>query len=96
MAYTLWDVGGKFIIPGSRKTATLPMTRIGDVSRQVASKHLATLLNQKFARDLRGDHKFSDGFALGNLQWKEFALKESASARTHSPTVVQADEPAVQ
>jgi len=80
MAYGLWDVGGKFIIPGTRKTANLPMVRIGDVSRQAASKHLAALLNDKFARDLRGDHKFSDGFAMGNLQWKEFSPKV-----THSP-----------
>jgi hypothetical protein len=82
MPYHLWDVGGKFIIPGTRKTAQLPKVRIGDVSRQAASKHLAKILNEKFARDLRGDHKFSDGFALGNLQWKDFVPKAPTPTET--------------
>jgi hypothetical protein len=79
MAYTLWDVGGKFIIPGTRKIATLPMVRIGDTNRQAASKVLARILNEKFARDLKGDHKFSDGFAMGNLQWRDFTPTHSST-----------------
>jgi hypothetical protein len=73
MAYGLWDVSGKVIIPGTRKSATFGPVRIGDKDRQTASKHLAKMLNEKFKRELRGDHKFSDGFALMNLQWAQFS-----------------------
>ena len=72
MTYGLWDVQGKIIIPGTRKSASFGPVRIGDVNRTVASKHLAKMLNEKFARDLRGDHNFSDHFAIYNLQWKDF------------------------
>lgn len=51
--------------------------RIGDVSRQAASKQLATLLNDKFKRDLRQYHKFSDGFAMMNLQWEDYKPKQA-------------------
>lgn len=78
MAYGLWDVQGKLIIPGTRKSATFGPVRIGDVNRQTASKHLAKMLNQKFARDLRGDHKFSDHFALMNLRWEDVFKKAEA------------------
>ncbi len=69
MAYGLWEVSGKIIIPGTRKSASFGPVRIGDKDRQTASKHLAAMLNDKFKRDLRGDHKFSDHFALMNLRW---------------------------
>jgi hypothetical protein len=72
MAYGLWDVSGSYIIPGTRTKGTFAQMRIGDVNRQTASKQIAALLNKKHARDLRGDHKFSDHFALYNLQWKDF------------------------
>lgn len=79
MAYGLWDVSGKVIIPGTRKSATFGPIRIGDKDRQTASKHLAKMLNEKFKRDLRGDHKFSDGFALMNLRWEQFAKQAIAA-----------------
>ena len=69
MAYGLWDVQGSYIIPGTRTKGSLPKMRIGDVNRQTASKHIAKILNDRHKRDLRGDHKFSDHFALYNLQW---------------------------
>jgi hypothetical protein len=69
MAYGLWEVSGKIIIPGTRKSASFGPLRIGDKDRQTASKHIARLLNEKFKRELRGDHKFSDHFALMNLRW---------------------------
>lgn len=72
MAYGLWDVSGSYIIPGTRTKGTLSRMRVGDVNRQSASKHIAALLNDKHKRDLRGDHKFSDHFALYNLQWADF------------------------
>jgi hypothetical protein len=78
MAYGLWDVSGKVIIPGTRKSATFGPVRIGDKDRQTASKHLAKMLNEKFKRELRGDHKFSDGFALMNLQWVQFTRQTQA------------------
>jgi hypothetical protein len=72
MAYGLWDVEGSFIIPGTRTKGTLSRIRIGDKDRQTASKHIAKMLNDKFKRDLRGDNKFSDHFALMNLRWTPF------------------------
>ena len=73
MAFGLWDVEGSFIIPGTRTKGTLSRIRIGDKDRQTASKHIAKMLNEKFKRDLRGDHKFSDHFALMNLRWTLFS-----------------------
>jgi len=89
MAYSIWEVGGKFVIPGTRKTASLSPVRIAAKSRQDASKDLAVVLNEKFAKDLRDgatqaeggareSKRFSDGFALGNLQWADFKVKAMA------------------
>ncbi len=78
MAYGLWDVSGSFIIPGTRTKGSFGPVRIGDKSRQDASKHLAKMLNQKFARDLRQHHRFSDHFAMMNLQWAEVKAKAPA------------------
>jgi len=82
MAYGLWDVSGKVVIPGTRKSASFGPVRIGDKDRQTASKHLAKMLNEKFKRDLRGDHKFSDHFALMNLKWEQFAKQATALVET--------------
>lgn len=78
MAYGLWDVSGKVIIPGTRKSASFGPIRIGDRDRQTASKHLAKMLNEKFKRELRGDHRFGDHFALMNLKWDEVGKKATA------------------
>lgn len=75
MAYGLWDVSGKVIIPGTRKSAAFGPVRIGDRDRQTASKHLAKMLNEKFKRELRGDHRFGDHFALMNLKWDDVVKK---------------------
>lgn len=80
MAYGLWDVEGSFIIPGTRTKGTLSRVRIGDKDRQTASKHLAKMLNEKFSRDLRQHHKFSDHFALMNLRWTPVVPKVQAPA----------------
>lgn len=69
MAYGLWEVSGSFIIPGTREKGTFGPIRVGDVTRQKASEHLAPMLNHQFRRQLRGDHKFSPHFALMNLKW---------------------------
>jgi hypothetical protein len=78
MAYGLWEVSGKVIIPGTRKSASFGPIRIGDKSRQEASRHLGKMLNEKFKRELRGDHKFSDHFALMNLKWDDVVKKAPA------------------
>lgn len=78
MAFGLWDVEGSFIIPGTRTKGSLSRVRIGDKDRQTASKHLAKMLNEKYRKDLRGDHKFSDHFALMNLRWTPFVSKVEA------------------
>jgi hypothetical protein len=80
MAYGLWDVQGKFIIPGTRKEASFGPVRIGDKDRQTASKHLSKMLNEQFKRDLRQDHKFGDHFAMMNLKWDDFKAKLDAPA----------------
>lgn len=89
MAYGLWDVSGRVIIPGTRKSGTFGPIRIGDKDRQTASRHLAKLLNEKFRKELRGDHRFSDGFALMNLQWKDVSAKATAPTAA-AAVVVQA------
>jgi hypothetical protein len=78
MAYGLWEVSGKVIIPGTRKSGTFGPIKIGDKDRQTASKHLAKMLNEKFKRELRGDHKFGDHFALMNLKWDDVVKKTPA------------------
>jgi hypothetical protein len=88
MAYSIWDVSGKVIIPGTRKNGSFGPVRIVDKDRQTASRHLAVMLNEKFRRDLRGDHKFSDGFALMNLKWEPLA--KSAALPTAQAVEVQA------
>lgn len=80
MAYGLWEVSGKIIIPGTRKSASFGPVRIGDKDRQTASKHLGAMLNEKFKRELRGDHKFSDHFALMNLRWDSFSKAKEVQA----------------
>jgi hypothetical protein len=85
MAYGLWDVSGKVIIPGTRKSASFGPVRIGDKDRQTASKWLGHMLNEKFKRELRGDHKFSAHFALMNLKWEDAGRKA-----TLAPTAEQA------
>lgn len=76
MPFGLWDVQGKFVIPGTRKTTSFGPIRIGDQSRQAASKHIARMLNEKFSRDLRGDNKFSDHFAMYNMTWSDVDFRK--------------------
>jgi len=92
MAYGLWDVQGKLIIPGTRKSASFGPVRIGDKDRQTASKHLATMLNQKFKRDLRGDFRFSDHFALMNLRWEDVKSKLQQAQEKAVVTLQAADQ----
>ena len=81
MAYGIWDVSGKVLIPGARKSASFGPVRIVDKDRTTASRHLAALLNEKFRRDLKGDHRFSAGYALMNLKWEEVGKKPTATVQ---------------
>ena len=81
MAFGLWNVCGKVIIPGTRKNASFGPVKIGDKDRQTASKWLAVMLNEKFKRELRGTAKFSDHFALMNLQWEDLKAQAQAQAQ---------------
>lgn len=87
--YGIWDVSGKVIIPGTRKNGSFGPVRIVDKDRQTASRHLAVMLNEKFRRELRGDHKFGDHFALMNLKWDDVSAKMRAPS---APTTAQAIE----
>ena len=90
MAYAIWDVSGKVIIPGTRKNGSFGPVRIVDKDRQTASRHLAVMLNEKFRRELRGDHKFSDGFALMNLKWDPVGKKASTPTLVPPPPELSA------
>lgn len=75
MSYGIWDVQGKLIIPGSRKSADFGPVRVCDKDRQTASKWIGLMLNEKFRRELRGDARFSAHFALMNLRWTDVSAK---------------------
>lgn len=79
--WKVWDVKGSFIIPGTRDKASFSC-RVGNVSRQEASKDLGGILNEKFAKKLRGDHKFNRDFAMVHLQWQEFNQRPVLQAST--------------
>jgi hypothetical protein len=99
MAYSIWDVSGKVIIPGTRKNGSFGPVRIVDKDRTTASRHLAVMLNEKFKRELRGDHKFSDGFALMNLKWEPLAKQTTAPTTAQAvevQAVIQASEQAAE
>jgi hypothetical protein len=78
MAFGLWDVQGKFVIPGTRKAIEAgPIRVLGEDTpkgRKAMSESLATHLNEKFAKELRGDSKFSKDFALYNMRWERYQL----------------------
>lgn len=85
MSYSLWEVGGTFVIPGCRDKVTLPFIVVGDFSKQEASKNLAPMLRDKFASKLvsRGGHStgtIGDNFPMMHLTWRTFQKK----ALTHS------------
>ena len=82
MAFGLWYVQGKFVIPGTRKAIEAgPIRVLGEDTpkgRKAMSESLATHLNEKFAKELRGDNKFSKDFALYNMRWQRFEPKVEA------------------
>lgn len=69
-SFCLWDVQGTFIIPGTREKVSFGPIRIGAFTQVQASADLAKILNDKFKRSLRGEHKFNRDFAMAQLQWQ--------------------------
>jgi hypothetical protein len=75
MAYNLYEVSGSFVIPGSRERGTFGPVRVSAPSKQAASASVTGMLQDKFGREAktadRREYKFSPGFALMNLNFKE-------------------------
>ena len=72
----LWDVQGKFILPGTRDTVSFGPVRISAESRAQASRDVTPLLQREFGRKAmdelhldRRAYTFSPAFALMNLQF---------------------------
>lgn len=66
----LYDVTGRFIIPGTRKIGEYS-GRVGAVSPDQAAKDLAPVLHGKFKQDMDRDHKITPGFLRLNLKYRE-------------------------
>lgn len=69
MAFGLWNVHGRFVIPGTRKHGSFGPVKVAAATRQKASQDLAPMLNEQFRRELPEDTKFSAHFAMLNLKW---------------------------
>lgn len=89
MAYGIWDVSGSFIIPGARKKGTFGPVRVCAPDRHKASADIATLLNEKFRRDLKDGMTFGKHFATMNLKWEDVSAKMKLAASL-APTSEQA------
>lgn len=99
--YGLWEVGGSFVLPGTRKKVTLPFILVGDFSRQAASKALAPIIRDKFHQDLtdRGGHAITtigDNWALMNLTWRTYQRPNVADPAGHTPKVPIQDQTAAE
>ena len=78
----VFDVRGKFIIPGSRRLGSISI-KVVTSSYQQASKLVAPILNEKYAKDLPAKSKFSNDFALMHCQidiMEPVAKKETTTA----------------
>lgn len=86
MTWKVWDVQGRFVIPGTRETVSLDKTRIGAQTKAQASEDLAKILTSKFGKKLRGGHCFNRHFAIGQLQWEPMPIKKAEAAPIQPPT----------
>lgn len=73
----MYDVGGRFCLPGTNTVFTYS-ARVLSVSIQQAAKDLVPAMNEKFRDELKNKHapswseyKISSGFVLGNLKFRE-------------------------
>lgn len=67
---------GKVLIPGCRRVEALRPVRVIAESVHMASRDLAPLLNEKFAKDLPHHQTFSEGYGIAYLQPREVASVE--------------------
>lgn len=74
----VWDIGGKFVLPGTRKTVTLSPIRVIAENRTKASADMVGILAEKYSRDLPEGQKFSPHFAIYHLKWERFQKKAEA------------------
>ncbi len=72
MAFGLWNVSGRFVIPGTRKHGSFGPIRVAAATRQKASEDLAPALNEQFRKELPEGAKFGAHFAMLNLKWEPF------------------------
>ena len=75
MALRMWIVGGSIVVPGSRDKAQFGPVRVFAATRQMASRDLAPLLQDRFGKEAttadRRQYVFSPNYALMNLNWTE-------------------------
>lgn len=84
MSVKLFDVSGKFVLPGTRKVETFSGRIIAETPQQGA-KDLATMLNEKFKKDFPRYSQLPPGaiqgmtpaFLLRNLTWTPFVPVKS-------------------
>lgn len=78
--FHIWVVSGSFLLPGgSRKTVSLPPTKVVAQDRQQASRELVPLLNKTFHKELMRESRsqvgsigFGESFALMQLKWQDW------------------------
>lgn len=88
----MWNVTGKFLIPGTRELATFD-GRVFAESRHQGSRDLKDHLQEEYGKKCPRGYSFSSDFALMNLQWKEAPPKgkitpEILEALTANPVMV--------
>lgn len=96
VALKYWHVMGTIIIPGTREKSTLDPIRIFAKDKQEASTQLATVLREKFSKELAQANRqrsgspftFSPHFAMMHLQWHPIA-KPSADQLVEAANVCQ-------
>lgn len=86
MAHGLWDIGGTFVLPGGRDKVSFGPVRVSAASKQIASQHVAPLLQVAFGKDAKGQdrrpYRFGAHFALLNLTFREVKVREELPLET--------------
>ncbi len=68
MSLKIYEVSGKFVLPGTRKHETFS-ARVVAENPIVGARELAPLLQERFGRHLPEGYSFSPLFALHALRW---------------------------
>jgi len=80
MAVKVYQIQGKFLIPGTRELGSLGPIKVIAESYQAASRSLQPMLIEKYKKELPHKHTFSPDFVLYHCQMDELkpkAKKES-------------------